>query len=133
MTTVVDTTSDLSALPLPTTDLAVVVRGRVTPDDGGGGVFAWNPLSSAKSDGGVVFGGAGQNGRWHRVVERPNCVDLAWFGAVSAAGAAAGAADANVIALQSARLPGPSQWRRKALRRRHVRAEPGKVPGRACH
>jgi hypothetical protein len=59
-----------------------VVQGYYQPDDGGGGLFYWNPDSTETDDGGTVIASTGASvGRWKRVLVQPRVLELAWFGA----------------------------------------------------
>ncbi len=74
--TCVETVADLATLGGPG---AALVLGYHRPGDGGGGSFVWDPASQAAADGGLVFAGSGQAGRWIRAAK--GAVDVRWFGA----------------------------------------------------
>lgn len=76
----VDTVTDLLAMPIPTvaTKLTALVTGRLTENDGGGGVFYYDPASAVAADGGTIFAPNAGAGRWLREYN-PNIVELAWF------------------------------------------------------
>ncbi len=59
-----------------------VVLGYHAKGDGGGGIFYWDPTSSAADDGGLVIEPNNHigNGRWLRMVTSPG-VNVRWFGA----------------------------------------------------
>jgi hypothetical protein len=61
-----------------------VAAGYRKEDDGGGGLFAWNPASQAPEDGGTVFGPAAEEnhrGRWRRLRRREDVFNVRHFGA----------------------------------------------------
>lgn len=59
----------------------VLMKGFYLPGDGGGGMFVWDEGSAAEIDGGTVFGGGSDTGRFVRDCE-PNYRNVRWFGAV---------------------------------------------------
>jgi hypothetical protein len=74
-------------------NVVVIAKGCITPGDGGGGVFFWDPTVTAiQDDGGTVIHVSG--GGWRRVFDGP--INVKWFGAVGN-----GNAD-DTIALQQA-------------------------------
>lgn len=59
----------------------VIARGCVSVGDGGGGIFYWDPKSTAADDGGLVIQPSGvTTGRWKRIVGGP--LNVRWFGAL---------------------------------------------------
>jgi hypothetical protein len=81
-TTQVKTIADLVALGIPTINnrLSALVTGRVTENDGGGGVFFYEAASATSTNLGTVFKPAASAGRWLRQYSGP--VNAKWFGAV---------------------------------------------------
>jgi hypothetical protein len=72
--------------PTPTPD-AVFLLGYYGPGDGGGGMFSWDPGSSAVDDGVLVMRpewSAAGPGRWRRHFDR--AVSVRWFGAFASPG-----------------------------------------------
>ena len=67
-----DTITDLKALA-PGAVKCSTVLGYHTPDDGGGGDFCWDAISTDPENGGTVFEPSdlqsSQTGRWKRLVE----------------------------------------------------------------
>lgn len=65
------TVANIAALRLitPATNQTVVVRGYYANDDGGGGTFVWDSLSSSTDNGGTVINPTGHvgAGRWKRL------------------------------------------------------------------
>jgi hypothetical protein len=60
---------------------AVILLGRTSPGDGGGGTFYWDEASTEAEDGGTIFApAAGGTGRWKRVTDG-QAVNVRWFGA----------------------------------------------------
>jgi hypothetical protein len=64
----------------------VIAKGCVTPGDKGGGLFYWDPSSSASDNGGTVIGPVTIDptcielpGRWIRIYD--GLIDVHWFGA----------------------------------------------------
>jgi hypothetical protein len=82
-TTQVKTIADLVALGIPTINnrLSALVTGRVTENDGGGGVFFYDGASVVTTNLGTVFKPALTDGRWVR--EYDGELNVKWFGAVS--------------------------------------------------
>jgi hypothetical protein len=81
--------ADLRGMLAPTsgneTPTTILVRGRDTVMDRGGGTFNWRPASLAKDDAGIVVQPADITvdtvpGRWHRVFDQ--AVSPFWFGAL---------------------------------------------------
>ena len=60
--------------------ITALVAGRVTANDGGGGIFYYVPGSTTATNLGTVFKPAGTTGRWLR--DYSGAVDVKWFGAV---------------------------------------------------
>lgn len=59
---------------------AVIVGAFKAPNDGGGGVFYWDPTSSAGDNGGTIVVPTGSTqGRWVR--QYSEAIDANWFGA----------------------------------------------------
>jgi hypothetical protein len=81
-TTQVKTIADLVALGIPTINnrLSALVTGRVTENDGGGGVFFYDGASAVTTNLGTVFKPAASSGRWIR--EFSGAVNVKWFGAI---------------------------------------------------
>lgn len=62
------TIADLEARPVWSDTLVVLVLGYHAIDDGGGGLFYWDPQSNAATDGGTVFASMqSATGRWLRL------------------------------------------------------------------
>ncbi|MEK6371609.1 MAG: glycosyl hydrolase family 28-related protein [Acidobacteriota bacterium] len=57
----------------------VIAKGCITPGDGGGGIFYWDP-SSLSDDGGTTILPTGGGGVWRRVYTGP--LSVQWFGTV---------------------------------------------------
>jgi len=89
-----------TAYPAALGSTVVIARGYAAANDGGGGVFSWDPTSATGDDGGTIIvppiSGA-QAGRWVRIWS--DALDIRWFGAVAGS---ATAATANDAALQKA-------------------------------
>jgi hypothetical protein len=81
-TTQVKLMSDLVALRIPTINnrLSALVTGRVTENDGGGGVFFYDGASAVATNLGTVFKPAATTGRWLR--QYSGALNVRWFGAV---------------------------------------------------
>jgi hypothetical protein len=81
-TTQVKTIADLVALRIPTINnrLSALVTGRVTENDGGGGVFFYEAASVVSTNLGTVFKPAASAGRWVR--QYSGDVNAVWFGAI---------------------------------------------------
>jgi hypothetical protein len=81
-TTQVKTIADLVALGIPTINnrLSALVTGRVTENDGGGGVFFYDGASAASTNMGTLFKPAASAGRWVR--QYSGALNVKWFGAV---------------------------------------------------
>jgi hypothetical protein len=81
-TTQVKTIDDLVALRIPTINnrLSALVTGRVTENDGGGGVFFYEAASAVSTNLGTVFKPAASAGRWLR--QYSGALNVKWFGAV---------------------------------------------------
>jgi len=60
------------------TSVMAMVTGFTTAGDGGGGLFYFDPDSSATADGGIVFAPDSGTGRWIRLFEGP--INVKWFG-----------------------------------------------------
>ena len=82
-TTQVKTIDDLVALRIPTINnrLSALVTGRVTENDGGGGVFFYDGASAVSTNLGTVFKPAASAGRWLR--QYSGDLNVKWFGATS--------------------------------------------------
>jgi len=66
---IVDTIVELEALKVGNQRRAALVLGHGSLNDGGGGLFFWDPTSSAPADGGTVFiSSQSATGRWIRLV-----------------------------------------------------------------
>lgn len=72
--------SDLSTLPLIRNQEQIYVQGYWSENDGGGGVFVYDPESTAKPDGGMVLAAGDGKGRWHRVVDKDQPINVKWYG-----------------------------------------------------
>lgn len=72
--------ADLRSLDPLAGHTSALLRGYFTPEDGGGGTFAWDGTSQAVDDGGLVIEPAVlvRRGRWKRVYSGPVLLD--WFG-----------------------------------------------------
>jgi hypothetical protein len=81
-TTQVKTIADLVALRIPTINnrLSALVTGRVTENDGGGGLFFYDGSDATSTNLGTVFKPAASNGRWRRSYE--GALNVKWFGAL---------------------------------------------------
>jgi hypothetical protein len=81
-TTQVKTMADLVALRIPTINnrLSALVTGRVTENDGGGGLFFYDGSDATSTNLGTVFKPAASDGRWLRQYSGP--LNVKWFGAV---------------------------------------------------
>ena len=81
-TTQVKTIADLVALRIPTINnrLSALVTGRVTENDGGGGLFFYDGASVVSTNFGTVFKPAASAGRWVR--QYSGALNVKWFGAV---------------------------------------------------
>lgn len=85
----VDTMLNLIALPTnppnpgAPPEQVLVLQGYVTPHDGGGGVFVWDPTSTAADNAGTIIRpndrAAGVAGRWRR--QFSGALNVRWFGA----------------------------------------------------
>jgi hypothetical protein len=84
-TTQVKLISDLVALRIPTINnrLSALVTGRLTENDGGGGVFYYDGASAVSTNLGTVFKPAASAGRWVR--QYSGALKANWFGQSSAA------------------------------------------------
>jgi hypothetical protein len=60
--------------------LSALVTGRVTANDGGGGLFFFVPASVTATNLGTVFPSTGVAGRWFREYSGP--LNVAWFGVI---------------------------------------------------
>jgi hypothetical protein len=82
-TTQVKTIADLVALGIPTINnrLSALVTGRVTENDGGGGVFYYDGASVVATNLGTVFKPAASAGRWLR--QYVGEIYPQWFGAIN--------------------------------------------------
>lgn len=58
----------------------VIVQGRTSPEDGGGGIFLLDRACEPANDDGGICIAAADGGVWRRVVNGP--VDVRWFGAI---------------------------------------------------
>lgn len=78
----VKTITNLVQLTIPAvnTRMTALVTGRVTDNDGGGGLFFYDSASVLATNLGTVFKPAASNGRWIRQYSAP--VNVKWFGAV---------------------------------------------------
>jgi hypothetical protein len=78
----VKTIADLVALRIPTINnrLSALVTGRVTENDGGGGLFFYEAASAVSTNLGTVFKPAASDGRWRR--QYSGSLNVKWFGAV---------------------------------------------------
>ncbi|MGE3676217.1 MAG: hypothetical protein AB7K71_41490, partial [Polyangiaceae bacterium] len=83
LTSDTDTYVTLRALAAPPTDPAVVVRGRTAINDGGQGVFIWDPNNTSNDNNGTIIKpnsvGAGSPGRWLRLYS--GAANVLWWGA----------------------------------------------------
>lgn len=81
-----DTVAQMVAATIPNVPasasgkISALVTGRVTANDGGGGVFYFTPASVSATNFGTVFPSTGVSGRWFR--QYSESVDVKWFGAV---------------------------------------------------
>lgn len=77
-----NTVADMVARPIPTVNnsLTAFVAGRVTANDGGGGLFFFTPASASTTNLGTVFPSTGVAGRWFRTYS--GAVNVRWFGAL---------------------------------------------------
>jgi hypothetical protein len=100
-TTQVKTIADLVALRIPTINnrLSALVTGRVTENDGGGGLFFYEAASAVSTNLGTVFKPAASDGRWIRQ-QLGESLNVAWFGAIGDWNGAAGTD--NTAAVQAA-------------------------------
>lgn len=75
-----DTLTDLHAITGSTASSVLILKGIVKIGDGGGGVFFWDPASTADDNTGTVIAPTGvATGRWVRIINGPWSV--MWFGA----------------------------------------------------
>jgi hypothetical protein len=81
-TTQVKTIADLVALRIPTINnrLSALVTGRVTENDGGGGLFFYDASDATSTNLGTIFKPAASAGRWTR--QYSGALNVKWFGAV---------------------------------------------------
>lgn len=82
---------------------SVIVAGRLTPGDGGQGMFTWDLGSVAIADQALIYGTTAF-GRWLRIIgDTP--IDPRWFGAVSAATINAALIAAQSLTVSSVLVP----------------------------
>jgi hypothetical protein len=76
------TISDLRAKTKPNNILKCIVDGYYSKNDGGGGLFIWNPLDSNPDNGGTIINPTGNvgSGRWIRSINERDSVIIEWFG-----------------------------------------------------
>ena len=76
------TVADMVAARIPATAnrLTALVTGRVSTNDGGGGIFFYDSASAASTNFGTIFKPAASNGRWLR--QYSGALNVKWFGAV---------------------------------------------------
>jgi hypothetical protein len=81
-TTQVKTIADLVALRIPTINnrLSALVTGRVTENDGAGGLFFYDGSDTTSTNFGTVFKPAASAGRWTR--QYSGDLNVKWFGAL---------------------------------------------------
>ena len=81
-TTQVKTIADLVALRIPTINnrLSALVTGRLTENDGAGGLFFYDGSAATATNLGTIFKPAATTGRWTR--QYSGAVNVKWFGAV---------------------------------------------------
>jgi hypothetical protein len=101
-TTQVKTIADLVALRIPTINnrLSALVTGRVTENDGAGGLFFYDASDATSTNLGTVFKPAASAGRWVR--QYSGAVDVKWFGAVGDDSTDSYAAITNALGVSSA-------------------------------
>lgn len=78
----VKTIADLNALNIPSINnrFSALVTGRLTENDGGGGLFFYQANSSATTNLGTIFKPNNANGRWIR--QYSGEINVKWFGAI---------------------------------------------------
>ena len=63
-----DSTTAMVAAPVGNKELVALVLGYSAPNDGGGGLFIWDPSSSENENGGTMFESSRTStGRWLRL------------------------------------------------------------------
>lgn len=76
-----DTVAEMLAARVPSsanTRISALVTGRLTANDGGGGIFFYDPSSGVSTNLGTIFKPNDNNGRWIRQYDGP--VNFSWFG-----------------------------------------------------
>lgn len=68
-----------ATIPAGMSGQQAIVSGRLTANDGGGGIFVYDSSSATSTNLGTIFKPNGTNGRWFRQ-RLPGELDLAWFG-----------------------------------------------------
>lgn len=72
--------SGLKAYPIANNPTTAILKGYYSGDDGGGGLFRWNPTSTRATNSGTIFNSNyTSNGRWERIYSSP--LNVKWFGA----------------------------------------------------
>jgi hypothetical protein len=80
ISTAVDTTSDLAALS-PRDGQLIWVKGRVTVDDGGGGIFRYVAADVNTPDSGIYFAEPQDGGNYVRLRNETGRFSIMWYGA----------------------------------------------------
>ena len=81
-TVTVLTIATLKALSVSTVNIRASVLGYYASNDGGAGDFLWAPTSTATADDGmVILSNNSATGRWLRIANGDNQINLLWYGA----------------------------------------------------
>lgn len=74
--------ADLMSITTCESEDIVIVVGYSRPGDGGGGMFRWDATLSSGENGGTIFKPKKvESGRWVRMFDEYNPVNIRWFGA----------------------------------------------------
>jgi hypothetical protein len=97
--------SDLIALPIPTINnrFSALVTGRVSTNDGAGGIFFYDSSSTVTTNLGTVFKPSASAGRWLRQYDGE--LNAKWFGAVGDGVTDSTAALASALAVSESLSP----------------------------
>lgn len=68
-----------ATIPAGMSGQQAIVSGRLTANDGGGGIFVYDSSSAASTNLGTIFKPSASNGRWLR--QYSGALDIRWFGA----------------------------------------------------
>ncbi|MGN8068104.1 hypothetical protein [Mucilaginibacter sp. 22184] len=76
----INTIADLTNYPGTTDKQTIELLGYYAVNDGGGGEFYWDSLSTETQDGGTIIQTTAATGRWKRIVT--DVINANWFGAI---------------------------------------------------